>query len=156
MFWSLQRAPPQEWCCSCWWNRNRPWGAPPHDGLASHPYRQKTFNSRPSDLTPFLQLGVTFVAVNLNLDVSERFKTHMVSNCHCLTADLPGEDTSSQAHRGVIGSLQHLHFCFKRKHGHDGTKDLLLHASHLICAVPCWRGKKRRRGSVETDLETVP
>ena len=38
-FWSLRRAPPQGWCCSCWWNRNQPSGVPPHDGLASHHYR---------------------------------------------------------------------------------------------------------------------
>lgn len=44
-FWTLQKAPPQEWCCSCWWNRNRLSVAPPRDGLVSHPYAKRWSSS---------------------------------------------------------------------------------------------------------------
>lgn len=39
-------APPQEWCCSCWWNRNQLSGAPPRDGLVSHPYAKSWISSQ--------------------------------------------------------------------------------------------------------------
>lgn len=45
-FWTLQMAPPQEWCCSCWWNRNQLSGAPPRDGLVSHPYAKSWTSSQ--------------------------------------------------------------------------------------------------------------
>lgn len=96
-FWSLQRAPPQEWCCSCWWNRNQPWGPPPRDGLASHPYRQKT-KVELANRQIFTLTTSHFVAVNLNLGFSERFKTHMVQKWHSLACAV-ALDVSTQTYR---------------------------------------------------------
>lgn len=58
----------------------------------------------------------------------------------------PGEDTCSQAQGGVIGSVQHLLFSFKRQHRHDRAKDLFLHTGHVISAVTCSTQWTHRKG----------
>lgn len=64
----------------------------------------------------------------------------------------PGEDTSSQTQGGVIGSMHHLLFSFKRQHRHDRAKDLFLHTGHVISAATC---NSNRSESRVTYLKTV-